>query len=116
MRSWVVTLAAADPDPAGCSVAKMPLVGEDHGHAMGVGRRHHLVVTQRAPGLHHGGNPGVGRGVQAVPEREESVAGARPADCPTSRLLGGDPAGVPTVLLAGPDAYRTPVLDEHDGG
>ena len=82
---------------------------------MGVGRRHHLVVTQRAPGLHHGGDPGVGRSVQAVPERKEGVAGARPVDCPTGRLLGSNPAGVPAVLLAGPDSYRTPVLHEHDG-
>ena len=53
--------------------------GEDHGQAGRVGGRDDLVVAHRAAGLDDRGRPRLGRGQQAVGEREEGVGGDRRA-------------------------------------
>ncbi len=66
----------ADDEPA-ASVAEVAFAGEDHGDAVFVGGGDHLVVADRAARLDHRRDPGRGRRVEAVAEREERVAGAR---------------------------------------
>ena len=74
----------------------------------------HLVVADAAARLDHGGDPGVGRGVEAVAEREEGVARAHAAVGPAGGAVGGDAGRVEPVLLAGADAERLAVLGVDD--
>src|SRR5664280_3055496 len=67
--------------PARTTTGSVPEVafatGHDHGDAGLVGGGGHLVVADRAAGLHDGGHPGIGQYQQAVGEGEERVAGRR---------------------------------------
>ena len=68
---------------------EVTLSGEHHGHAVLVRRRDHLVVANAAAGLHDGLDAGSRRRVEAVPEREEGVAGAHsPPGAPGGALSG----------------------------
>jgi probable blue pigment (indigoidine) exporter len=61
------------------SVQEVALAGEDHGHAQLVGAGDVGVVPDRAPGLDDDRHTRLGRRLDAVGERVERVAGARPA-------------------------------------
>ena len=67
------------------------------------------------PGWMTAATPDVGDGVDAVPEREEGVAGTRAAGGPPGGLLHRDARRVEPVLLPGPDADRLAALHQHDG-
>jgi hypothetical protein len=53
--------------------------GEDHGKALFIRRRDHLVVADRAARLDDGGGARFGRRQQAIGEGEEGVGGNRAA-------------------------------------
>src|ERR1700733_16250376 len=58
------------------SMPEMPFAGRhDHGHSHLVCRGHQLAVTDRATGLDHGGDTGLGQDHEAIGEREEGIAG-----------------------------------------
>src|SRR4051794_36541626 len=78
----------------GSSVLELALAGEDHRHTELVGPGDVLVVVHRAAGLDDHGDAGRGGCLDAVGERVERVAGARPALGPAGGLLGGDLAGL----------------------
>ena len=87
------------------SVAEVALAGEDHRDAVLVGGGDDLVVADRAARLDHRRDAGRGGRVEAVAEREEGVARARPARARGRRpCVGGDAGRVDAVLLAGADA------------
>jgi hypothetical protein len=59
------------PEPVGAfkstrSMPEMPVAGEDHGHAGGVGGGDDFLVADGAAGLDAGGGSGVDGGLQAV--------------------------------------------------
>ena len=56
-------------------MAEVAFGGEHHRNAVLVGGGDDLVVADAAAGLDHRPDPGRGDGVEAVPEREEGVAG-----------------------------------------
>jgi hypothetical protein len=58
-----------------CLVPEMPYAGENHGHAVAVGRLDYLLVANRASGLNDGGCAGFGDFLDAIREREEGVRG-----------------------------------------
>src|SRR6266850_3601445 len=108
------------PDPitrSFMSVAEVPHPGEDHGDAALVRGRDHFRVAHAAPGLDHRGGAGVGKRVEPVAEREESVrrhdrglereAGAR-------RLHGGDAHAVDAAHLSRAHAERHALAAEYD--
>ena len=74
-----------------------------------------LVVAERPAGLDDRGHPGGGHGVEAVAEREEGVAGRRPALGPAGGPLGRDLARGDPVLLAAADADGHAAGGQHDG-
>ena len=96
-------------------MAEVTSSGDHHGQACLVGCRHYLLVAYRPSRLDNRGDPYTYRGVKAVAEREEGVAAAHPAGCPTVGLLDGQADRVTTVLLTGADANSLPVAGQHDG-
>ena len=69
---------------------ELPFPGEDHDQAVLVGRGDDLLVADRSARLDDRGHPGGGDRVEAVPEREEGVAGRRPALGPAGGPGRGD--------------------------
>jgi probable blue pigment (indigoidine) exporter len=78
----------ADADPA--SVEEVPLAGEDHGDTEVVGAGDVLLVAHRPAGLDDDRHAGPSRGLDAIGEGEEGVAGACAACGPSGGLGGGE--------------------------
>src|SRR5438094_7803580 len=88
------------------SMAKVTPAGDDHGHAVLLGRGDDLLVPDGAAGLDHRGNAGLRSAVDAVPEREERVRRhGRPA-CSLPRVASGDLHRGHPVHLPGPHPDR----------
>ena len=71
---------------------EVALAGEAHCDAVLIGGGDHVVVTDAAAGLDHGGDTRCRGGIESVAEREERVAGADPAGDAVTRPIGGDPS------------------------
>src|SRR5262245_3228870 len=95
-------------------VQEVPFAGQHHRDPELVGARDVRIVAHGASGLDDHGDPGVGRRLDAVREREERVARARAALRTSRGLLRRDLAGLDAVLLARADADRLATLHEHD--
>ena len=89
--------------------------GEEHGHAVFVGGSDGFFVPDGAAGLDDGGNAGSGRGVNAVPEGEESVRGHYAALDGFSGFHDADLGGVNAAHLSGADAHEFGALGVNDG-
>src|SRR2546423_11698585 len=96
-------------------MTEVPPLCEHHRDAALLGRGDDLVVLHRSAGLGHRGHTRVGAGIGTVAEWEQRVAGRRPALGPSRRLGRGPQGGTDPALVAGADAHRLTVLDEHDG-
>src|SRR5688572_18799962 len=100
------------------SVTEVAHAGEDHRHAMLVGRRDDLVVALAAAGLHDGLDAVFGGDIDAVAEREEGVRGHGAAlygQAFVLRLERRDARGIDARHLPGAHADRHAFLREHDG-
>ena len=82
---------------------------------MFVGGSDGFFVPDGAAGLDDGGDAGSGRGVNAVPEGEESVRGHYAALDGFSGLHDADLGGVNAAHLTGADAHEFGALGVNDG-
>ena len=89
--------------------------GEEHGHAVFVGGSDGFFVPDGAAGLDDGGDAGSGRGVNAVSEGEEGVAGHDAALDGFSGFHDADLGGVNAAHLTGADADEFRALGVNDG-
>lgn len=89
--------------------------GEEHGHAMFVGGLDGFLVPDGAAGLDDGGDAGSGRGVNRVPEGEESVRGHDAALDGLPGLHDAYLGGVHAAHLSGADADEFGTLGIDDG-
>ena len=84
--------------------------GEHHRQAMLVSRRDDFVVAHRAARLDHRLDAGFGRGIDAVAEREEGVAGHHRARHRQAGFLGLEPGADMEAIKK---AYRTLSMQYH---
>src|SRR3954468_23370600 len=100
------------------SVPEVAHAGENHGDAMLVGRRDHLVVAHAAAWLDDCGGASFYNHIEAVAEWKESVGGHhRPGQLEAGvlRLDRGDARAVDTAHLARAHGERRAGAAEHDG-
>src|SRR3954451_2626754 len=96
------------------SVQEVPFPREHHRETTLVGALDDLLVADRAAGLQHHRDPGVGRGIDTIGERVERVGRGGAAAGATGVLLRRDLTRLHTVLLPRADADGLAVLHEHD--
>src|ERR671919_811690 len=97
------------------SVPEVPGAGQDHGHAVLIGRLEDLLIPDRPTWVDHGPDAGRGGPVDAVPEREEGVRGHHRARSPGPGLAAGDVDRVHPAHLACPDPNGGPPRSQDDG-
>src|SRR5262245_64166937 len=85
------------------SVAEVPATGDHDAHPARLGDREHLVVSDRATRMDHGGHTRVGGHLDRVGEREERVARHDRTLRAVARLASRDERGVNPGHLPGAD-------------
>ena len=94
---------------------EMPPAGEDHRHAVRVGRGDHFFVAPRAAGLDHGRDSGRRRLLDRIGEGKERVRGHHRAAGALARLAERNAHAVDAAHLTGAAAQQRLLFDHGDG-